>query len=59
MKPSKTYNPQEQYLRARNILRIVLFLAAVIMLAIGISNGEVQTVFQKAVNICLECIGIG
>ena len=59
MKPSKTYNPQEQYLRARNILRIALFLVAVIMLAIGISNGEVQTVFQKAVNICLECIGIG
>lgn len=59
MKPSETYNPQELHLRARNILRIALFLAAVIMLAIGIANGEVQTVFQKAVNICLECIGIG
>lgn len=59
MKPSKTYNPQEQHLRARNILRIALFLAAVIMLAVGIADGEVQTVFQKAVNICLECIGIG
>ena len=59
MKPSKTYNPQEQYLRARNILRIALFLVAVIMLAVGIADGEVQTVFQKAVNICLECIGIG
>ena len=59
MKSSETYNPQEQHLRARNVLRIVLFLAAAIMLAIGIANGEVQTVFQKAVNICLECIGIG
>lgn len=29
------------------------------MLTFGIFRGEVETVFTKAVNICLECIGIG
>lgn len=29
------------------------------MMGYGIYRGEVSTVFTKAVNICLECIGIG
>lgn len=29
------------------------------MMGYGIYRGEVSTVFAKAVNICLECIGIG
>lgn len=29
------------------------------MMGYGIYRGELSTVFTKAVNICLECIGIG
>ena len=36
-----------------------LAVLALLFLAIGIARGEVTTVFQKAVNICMECIGIG
>lgn len=41
------------------ITRGILFVAAVAMIIIGVANGETRTVLQKAVNICLECIGIG
>lgn len=36
----------------------MLFLA-VAVLVIGLLNQEYEAVFRKAINICLECIGIG
>ena len=34
-------------------------LAALVMIAAGLAGGEYGEVMQKAVKICLECIGIG
>lgn len=33
--------------------------AGILMMCYGIFRGEMAVVFTKAVNICLECIGIG
>lgn len=41
------------------ILRTCILVLAVCMIAFGLARGESGTVLQKAVRICLECIGIG
>ena len=33
--------------------------AALVLIVIGVQLGEPETVLQKAVRICLECIGVG
>ena len=39
--------------------RYILLADALVLLGIGIMQKEYMIVFKKAVNICLECIGVG
>jgi len=37
----------------------ILFAASAVLLVVGLRLGEFKTVLEKAVTICLDCIGIG
>lgn len=43
----------------RNRTAVVLLAAAALFLVLGVMRGEQEIVFRKAVNICMECIGLG
>lgn len=40
-------------------LRWILLCLAVVFILLGMYRGETLDVLRKAVNICMECIGIG
>lgn len=46
-------------MRWSKALRAAVLSAAVCMTAWGVYRGEMAVVLGKAVNICLECIGLG
>ena len=43
----------------RALLGLSLAAVGVAMMAVGAADGEYREVFEKAIRICLECIGIG
>ncbi|CAC9931655.1 hypothetical protein PEPCOX59622_00947 [Aedoeadaptatus coxii] len=43
----------------RQFVRFSLLALGAVCIVYGAYRGEVDTVFAKAVRICLECIGIG
>ena len=45
--------------KRRTQKRILIAAAGIALLSIGLLRGEASAVLQKAVRICLECIGIG
>lgn len=45
--------------RKRNVITVVLFVASLVMIVAGAMAGEPDTVLNKAINVCMECIGIG
>lgn len=47
------------HIGSSRLISLVLFVAAVIAIAVGIAGGEHLTVLKKATMICLECIGLG
>ena len=38
---------------------LLLLAAGVLMLLFGVWRGEADTVFSKAIRLCMECVGIG
>jgi len=45
--------------KLKKYLPLILTTAALLMITAGILTGEPAAVWQKAVSICLSCIGIG
>ena len=45
--------------RAKNITRLVLCVGGVVLVIVGICNGGMRDVLEKAINICTQCIGLG
>lgn len=43
----------------KNKTQLFLIVIAIVFIGYGAYRGEVDSVFTKAVRLCLECVGIG
>ncbi len=43
----------------KNYTRKGLLIAAVALIVVGLSQGDIRDIKNKAIRICYECIGIG
>ena len=43
----------------KNLLRVLILAGGIVLLVTGIVAGDFDEVREKAVMICMECIGIG
>ena len=43
----------------KNRAALLLLLIGIAFFALGVWRGENETFFRKAVNICMECVGLG
>lgn len=45
--------------KVRNAITAAVLVLSIVMIVAGIAASEPDTVLGKAVNVCMECIGIG
>ena len=45
--------------KQRSLIACTLLLLGLGLIAVGVLRGEHTVVWRKAVNICMECIGLG
>lgn len=45
--------------KARNMITAALLAVSIALVVAGVMTGEPDTVLNKAINVCMECIGIG